>query len=270
MDSSPDTPGLDSTARFSGRAQAYASGRPGYPPQIAAHLARELDLPPGAVIVDLGSGTGLSSLIFLQAGFQVIGVEPNAQMRSQGERALAGLAGFRSVDGNAQATTLDDACADCVIAAQAFHWFDLGATRTEALRILRGPPRAALIWNVRRTDESDFSRGYEQLLLQYGTEYPQIRERHTDEDSIGAFFGGSLFHRSEFEHVTELDFELLTARVSSASYLPAPDHSAYAPMMSALRQLFDSMQRGGRVQMQYDARVYFGLIQTPRTADSGH
>ncbi len=41
-------------------------------------------------------------------------------------------------------------------------------------------------------------------------------------------------------------------------------------MMSALRQLFDSMQRGGRVQMQYDARVYFGLIQTPGTADSGH
>jgi len=49
-----------------------------------------------------------------------------------------------------------------------------------------------LIWNVRRTDESDFSRGYEQLLLQYGTEYPQIRERHTDEDS-SAFFAVRTF-----------------------------------------------------------------------------
>jgi hypothetical protein len=152
-----------------------------------------------------------------------------------------------------------------VIAAQAFHWFDLNATRTEALRVLRGPPRAALIWNVRRTQESDFSRGYERLLLEYGGEYPQIRERHTDEDSIRAFFGGPHWRLDQFEHATELDFELLAARVNSTSYLPAPDDSAYAPMMKALRQLFDSSQRGGRVLMQYDARVYSGLIHPLHT-----
>ena len=260
MDSADDTPALDPTVRFSDRAQAYASGRPGYPPQIAGHVARELALAPGAVIVDLGSGTGLSSRIFLQAGFRVIGVEPNAQMRAQAERALADMPDFVSVAGRAQATTLPDASADCVAAAQAFHWFDLNATRAESLRILRAPPRAALIWNVRRTQESDFSRGYERLLLEFGGEYPQIRERHTDENSIGAFFGGPHWRRSDFEHVTELDFELLAARVSSTSYLPAPHDSAYAPMMRALRQLFDSNQRAGRVAMQYDARVYSGLI----------
>jgi SAM-dependent methyltransferase len=266
MDSKPDAPTLDSTVRFSGRAQAYASGRPGYPAQIATHLVRELDLSADAVIVDLGSGTGLSSLIFLQAGFRVIGVEPNASMRAQAEHALADLPAFRSVAGSAQATTLASASADCVIAAQAFHWFDVDATRTEALRILRGPPRAALIWNVRRTQDSDFSRRYEQLLLEYGGEYPQIRERHTDEGSIGAFFGGSHWRRTDFEHATELGFDLLAARVNSTSYLPAPDHSGHAPMMKALRQLFDSTQRDGRVLMQYDARVYSGVIHAAQTA----
>jgi SAM-dependent methyltransferase len=260
MEPGPGTAPLDPTVRFSARAQAYASGRPGYPREIATVLARELSLVPGAVIVDLGSGTGLSSHIFLQAGFRVVGVEPNAQMRAHAEQALAGLPGFTSVAGSAQATTLPDASADCVVAAQAFHWFDLNATRIESLRILRAPPRAALIWNVRRTQESDFSRGYERLLLEYGGEYPQIRERHTDEDSIGAFFGGSHWRRVEFEHATELDFELLTARVNSTSYLPAPRDSAHAPMMKALSALFDATQHGGRVVMQYDARVYFGLI----------
>jgi len=263
MDSAPGTLAQDPTVRFSDRARAYASGRPGYPPRIADHLARELDLAPGAVIVDLGSGTGLSSRIFLQAGFRVIGVEPNARMRALAEQALAGEPGFRSVGGTAQATTLEDDCADCVIAAQAFHWFDLEATRAEALRILRGPPRAALIWNVRRTQESDFSRGYERLLLEFGGEYPRIRERHTNEVSIGAFFGGPHWRLSEFEHATELDFELLAARVDSTSYLPGPHESRHAPMMQALRGLFDATQRNGRVVMQYDARVYFGLIQAP-------
>ncbi len=261
MEASAGATPLDPTVRFSGRAQAYASGRPGYPPEIATALARELNLAPGAVIVDLGSGTGLSSRIFLQAGFRVIGVEPNAQMRAQAEQALAAMPGFVSVAGSAQRTTLADASVDCVVAAQAFHWFDLEATRSESLRILRVPKRAALIWNVRRTNESDFSRGYERLLLEYGGEYPQIRERHTDENSIGAFFGGPHWRLTEFEHGTELDFELLAARVNSTSYLPAPQDGAYAPMMQTLRALFDATQRGGRVVMRYDTRVYSGLIR---------
>jgi SAM-dependent methyltransferase len=259
---SPGSAPLDPTVRFSGRARAYASGRPGYPPETATVLARELGLLPGAVIVDLGSGTGLSSRVFLQAGFRVIGVEPNAQMRAQAEQALAAMPGFVSVAGSAQHTTLAEGSADCVVAAQAFHWFDLEATRTEALRILRAPKRAALIWNVRRTNESNFSRGYERLLLEYGGEYPQIRERHTDENSIGAFFGDSHWHLTEFEHSTELDFELLAARVNSTSYLPAPHDTAYAPMMQALQALFDATQRSGRVVMQYDTRVYSGLIRS--------
>ena len=252
---------MDPTVRFSERAQAYASGRPGYPSEIATHLARELELAPGAVIVDLGSGTGISSRIFLQAGFRVKGVEPNAPMRAQAERALAQFSGFVSVAGSAQATTLPDASSDCVVAAQAFHWFDLDATRAESLRILRRPPRASLMWNVHRTQESEFSRGYEQLLLEFGSEYPGIRERHTDEGSIGAFFGGSHWRRAEFQHAVELDFELLSARVNSTSYLPAPRDSAHAPMMKALQALFDATQRDGRVEMRYDTRVYFGLIR---------
>ena len=146
-------------------------------------------------------------------------------------------------------------------AAQAFHWFDIQAARAEALRILKRPARGTLIWNVRRDEDSDFARGYEQLLLRFGTEYPRIRERHTDEDSIGAFFGGPHWRREDFDNRTELDFELLSARVKSTSYLPAPQEAAHTPMMLALRQLFDATCREGRVVMQYDTRVYVGAIQ---------
>src|SRR5580692_9553238 len=184
MDSRRAEPGTDPTVRFSERALAYASGRPHYPPAIVAHLARELELAPGAVIVDLGSGTGLSSRIFLQAGFQVIGVEPNARMREQAEQALAGVAGFVSVAATAQATTLDDACADCVIAAQAFHWFDVDAVRTEALRILRRPPRAGqrlcaglraagLRVQPRAGSRAPWQRGFDSGLLWRGALAPQ-------------------------------------------------------------------------------------------------
>jgi len=250
----------DPTERFSDRAQAYASGRPGYPSGIGAHLARELGLAPGDRVADLGSGTGLSSRIFLDAGLRVVGVEPNAPMRAVAEAEFAARAAFSSVAGTAQGTTLDDASVDCIAAAQAFHWFDIPATRAEALRILKPPPRAVLIWNVRRADDSGFARGYEQLLLRFGREYPQIRDRHTDEGSISEFFGGPHWRRSDFDNPTELDFELLAARVNSTSYLPGPRDCGHADMMLELRSLFEAHQCQGRVAMCYETRVYHGRL----------
>ncbi len=264
MNTPPERAAIDPTTRFSGRAQAYASGRPGYPAAIAEHLRRELDLPPDAVLADLGSGTGLSARVFLQAGLRVIGVEPNAHMRGVAEAELAGAPGFRSVGGSAQATTLEAASVDCVVAAQAFHWFDIEATRREALRILKPPPRAALIWNVRRSDDSAFALGFEQLLLRFGGEYPLIRERHTDEESISAFFAGPHWRRAVFDNRTELDWPLLAARVESTSYLPAPGQAEHPPMMQALRRLFEQTEHLGRVVMQYETRVYLGQIQPAR------
>jgi SAM-dependent methyltransferase len=252
--------GRDPTQRFSDRAQAYASGRPGYPPGIGPHLVRELALAPGARIADLGSGTGLSSRIFLDAGLRVVGVEPNAPMRSIAEAEFASQPAFCSVDGTAQDTTLDDGSVDCIAAAQAFHWFDVRATRAEALRILKRPAKAVLIWNVRRADESGFACGYEQLLLRFGREYPQIRDRHTDEASISEFFGGRHWRRTDFDNPTELDFGLLSARASSTSYLPGPGDAGHAALMAELRSLFEAHQRQGRVAMSYVTRVYHGNL----------
>lgn len=253
-------PAADSTERFTDRAGDYAAARPGYPEAIAATLIDELKLPPQAVVADIGSGTGLSCEPFLRAGLTVIGVEPNEAMRAEGDRQLAPFARFRSVSGTAEATTLPEASADLLIAAQAFHWFDIGAARTEALRILKRPPLVALIWNDRVSTGSAFAEGYEQLLRDFGIEYMLIRHRHAHEDSVAAFFGHREFRVVSFPNPTVLDDATLTARLNSASYVPKADQPNYAPMIERLRQLFDAAQRDGRVAMDYATRVFYGAI----------
>lgn len=255
-------PAADSTERFTSRAGDYAAARPGYPPGIASTLIAELQLPPQAVVADIGSGTGLSCEPFLRAGLTVIGVEPNEAMRAEGDRQLAAFARFRSVAGTAEATTLPQASVDLLISAQAFHWFDIGPARAEALRILKRPPRAALIWNDRVSTGSAFAEGYEQLLLDYGIEYTKIRHRHAHEDSVAAFFGHHEFRVASLANPTVLDYPTLLARVNSASYVPKPDHPNYAPMTGRLRRLFDAAQEGGRVSMDYVTRVFFGAMAT--------
>jgi len=253
-------PAADSTERFTERAGDYAAARPGYPAAIATTLIAEMKLPPSAVVADVGSGTGLSCEPFLRAGLTVIGVEPNEAMRAEGDRQLAQFARFRSVAGTAEATTLADASVDLLIAAQAFHWFDIQPARAEALRILKRPPNAALIWNDRVSTGDAFAEGYEQLLLDFGIEYTKIRHRHAHEDSVAAFFGHREFRVANFPNPTVLDWTTLVARANSASYVPKADHPNYAPMSARLRQLFDESQRGGRVTMDYVTRVFYGAL----------
>ena len=126
----------DPTARFSSRVEDYIRYRPGYPAVIMDWLMRNCGLTAHARIADIGSGTGILSRMFLHFGCQVFGVEPNKDMRLAAERLLAGVKGFHSVDGRAEATTLPAGSVDFVTAGQAFHWFDPGPTRAEFRRLL--------------------------------------------------------------------------------------------------------------------------------------
>ena len=110
---------LDPTQRFSNRVENYLKYRPGYPHEIIDLLKAECGLTPALTIADLGSGTGLWSEMFLKEGNRVFGVEPNAEMRSAGEKALGGYANFVCINARAEHTTLPDHSIDFVTAGQA-------------------------------------------------------------------------------------------------------------------------------------------------------
>jgi SAM-dependent methyltransferase len=223
-------------------------------------LRDELNLQTDSVVADIGSGTGISSRLFVENGNTVFGVEPNDAMRAAGEKFLAGQGNFRAISGTAEATTLADGSVDLVIAAQAAHWFDLPSARAEALRILRRPAWAALIWNDRDAVGSEFARGYEQLLREFGIDYEKIRHRHGAEGTVAPYFGHKAYREARLTNATALDFPTLVARVNSASYMPQPDTPTYAPMLARLRALFDASERDGRIAMDYVTRVFYGEV----------
>lgn len=88
------------------------------------------------LVVDLGSGTGLSTRVWEDRAASVIGVEPAREMRRLAERRN-GAEHVRFVDGLAEDTGLPDGCADIVTASSAINWFDLDRVLDEVARILR-------------------------------------------------------------------------------------------------------------------------------------
>src|SRR5262249_43298352 len=147
----------DSTTRFSDRVEDYVKYRPHYPETVIEYLRSTYGLTSGWDIADIGSGTGISTELFLRNGNRVYGIEPNREMREKAEQLLAGYAerrgaegadgaaaegvaaagaaagggNFISIDGTAEVTGLPDDSVDMIVAGQAFHWFDPKKSRVE-------------------------------------------------------------------------------------------------------------------------------------------
>jgi ubiquinone/menaquinone biosynthesis C-methylase UbiE len=248
------------TERFSGRAEYYRRYRPGYPPAAIDVLATQCGLTPGAVVADVGSGTGILSEQLLERGARVIGVEPNDAMREAAEARLGAEPRFRSVAATAEATTLPEGSVDLWVAAQAFHWFDAPRARTEALRVLRTGGFAALLWNERPPEPGAFLTEYEALLRRHAAEYTTIAARRVDEASMREFLGGTM-QIARFPNQQTLDYAGLEGRLLSSSYAPPPGHPEYEPMRAGLRALFDRYRRGGEIVFPYETRVYYAQLK---------
>lgn len=250
----------DPTRRFSNRVEDYIKYRPGYPRAVVGLLEDECGLTRESVVADVGSGTGILSELFLSAGVRVYGVEPNREMREAGERLLAAYERFVSVDGRAEETTLADESADFVTAGQAFHWFEPAPARREFRRILRDGGWAVLVWNDRRTEGTQLLAEYERLLLEYGTDYKEVSSKWAAEENIKTLFGAGEVRTKTFDNEQVLDFDGLKGRLASASYAPVPGHPNHEPLMRELAALFERHQRGGRVVVEYDTKVFYGRL----------
>lgn len=122
--------------RFTGWADLYDRHRPEPPAVLAEVLARLSGIVRPALVVDLGSGTGLSTRYWARHAERVIGIEPSPDMRRVAAAQTA-AANVHYRDGFSHATGLPDASADLISVSQALHWMEPDATFREAARILR-------------------------------------------------------------------------------------------------------------------------------------
>ena len=252
---------LETVHRFDDRVDDYARYRPGYPPGLVDWLyAHGLDAT--ARVADIGAGTGISSRLFVTRGHPVCAVEPNARMRAAAQAASDGQAGFTSVDGRAEATTLPDAAFDLVSVAQAFHWFDREAVKREWRRILVRAGFVAVFWNARRVDESAFTRAYESLLERHAIDRSRVESLRPDDGAMAAWFGPGLVAQAVLDNPQHLDLASLSGRLLSSSTAPAAGHADRQPMLDELAALFADHAADGQVRLTLETHVHFGRLGT--------
>jgi SAM-dependent methyltransferase len=136
----------------------YERGRPGWPKEVIDVAG----LPPSAVVLDLGAGTGKLTRLLVPRFNRVVCVEPDDAMRD----LLAALCpGANVLAGRAEDIPLAEASVDAVFAAEAFHGFDDRRALAEIARVLK--PRGALVlmWNLPAGPTAPSISAVEQLLI---------------------------------------------------------------------------------------------------------
>lgn len=226
---------------FARSADAYERGRPGYPDEAIGFLVDRL--PRGATVLDLAAGTGKLTRPLLEAGLDVVAVEPVKEMR-EGLPAAA-----RALDGTAEGIPVESGSLSAVTVGQAFHWFDGDAALAEIARVLHTDGLLALFWN-RRVEDDPVNRAIDAIVDPHRGDVPT----HRGDGWRAAFERTPLFGPLEervFDNAQRLDADGLEARVASISFIAALDPAERARILGDVRAIAGS----GTVTVPYRTEV---------------
>lgn len=233
---------------FGAAAAHYDKSRPSY-----AREAIEFALGASPLtVVDLGAGTGLLTRVLLQAGHQVIPVEPDPGMREQLEAATPGV---KALEGSAENIPLPDDSVDAVVAGQAYHWFDQSKAHPEIARVLRNGGVFAPMWNDR-----ELTTRWTQLLDVIMTHVRQ-REWEGQPANFGPLFTEPEIR--EFAHSTRQTPQGLCDLVASRSYYLVSTPDKQAAILQQVRELCATELAGQEsFEMPYETTVYRATLRS--------
>jgi SAM-dependent methyltransferase len=117
-------------------ARRYAKARPNIHPTAVDRFRQfaRIDAPL-SLALDVGCGTGQSTVALTRVAERVIGIDPSADMLKAATRHPK----VEYLQSAAERTSFADGQFDLITAAQAFHWFDHDAFLAECYRLLRVP-----------------------------------------------------------------------------------------------------------------------------------
>ena len=188
--------------------------------------------------LDVGCGTGQSTLALLEIAEEVVGLDISSAMLSQAIRHE----GIRYVEAPAERMPFDDADFGLVTVALAFHWFDQQKFALEARRVLR-PNGWLVIYNDRFNGRMNGNTNYEAWYGEsYLTRYPvPPRNNRSLSDLDALAYGLVPFGLDEFVHEVEFTASQLVDYLLTHTNVISAVEAGKEDLQSVTRWLLNSV-----------------------------
>lgn len=244
----------NSIERFTNRVVDYEKFRPSYPTEIIQVLKEQIGLDKQWLVADIGSGTGLSTQLFLENGNDVFAVEPNREMRESLVHHFKTYRNLIALNATAEDTSIDAGCVDLIFAGQSFHWFDREACRKEFNRILSKNGHIVLAWN-QRDPEDAFQQEYEQFLRHHIPSYQSVSHKNITENDLRQFFADRPMTKVTLPNQQIFDLKSFLGRARSSSYFPK-EQDQNKNLYDGLQTLFEKYAISERIVFRYITEIY--------------
>ncbi len=208
---------------FNGKAQFYKA-RPTYPNECIDFLISKFNLNENSVVADIGAGTGILSVPFLERGMTVLSVEPNADMFNELKNNLSKYKKSFCYKAKAEETTLKDRSCDLIVVGSALHWFDIERFRVECERIC--DLEKVVILHIHNYFESD-----KKALSSPEYTDPCIK-------ATKVFFAPSEIEEKRFEYELDYDQDRFINEYFSMGYAPSPEDERFEKFKENLSQRY--------------------------------
>lgn len=241
---------------FDARALQYDAVRPGYPEALIDELVGLSGVGEGGRILEVGAGTGKATMLLARRGFEVIAIEPGAQMaavlrrKAAGHRVAIAETTFEAYDG--------DGAVDVVMSAQAFHWVAPRVRYVKAASLLRQNGALALLRNEKAHPGPELRAEIDRA---YAEHFPEAGQYDGTRDVLGEIT--LEIDRSGCFGPVEVRTCPWIAEYTSATYVQLletySDHAVLEP--SRRSHLFRAIgaaidRRGGRIAIPYIAALH--------------
>jgi SAM-dependent methyltransferase len=234
---------------FGAEAAAYEAGRPDYPLEAVEWMLDPVCRPGHTPrVADVGAGTGKLTRVAVEAGAEVVAVDPDARML---DTLRAHVAGVPAHVGTAEELPLPDGSLDAVLVAQAWHWVDPEAASTEVARVLGPGGVLGLVWNL-RDENVDWVRRMTEVMTPSNAELMLAQGT----PPVGPPFGG--YEHRRWTWSRPMTRETLFAMARSRSYSATVDDATRARMTAQLGELFDDIGATGDavVELPYTTEAF--------------
>ena len=239
-------------------AERYAKDRPYFHPLVIEHVKAFLKLDvPVALALDVGCGTGMSSVALAEIAETVIATDPSPAMLAQAPVHPR----IRYQEAFAEQLPLETGSVDLVSVTLAFHWFDRVRFLAEAHRVLRENGTLVIASHGLRSWLSKNEKLVRWFKEQYFVRFPVPPRNNapfTDEaarEGVFRFLG-----REEFTHEIQFSPEELARNLVTHSNVIAATEQGTESVDGVVAWIVDSVRplfAGATESLVYGGEIWY-------------